>query len=344
MVDNTLSEDVAPALRAADTFLRSNNNDDQRALANHVNNLKVLQARFESDIQERTSTYLDAMESTEAKEIEESWNDLTDPNNKRYSRETNVEKTLQETFEQNRLINGGALPRNISPVIYSIPLILVGVAEYYVNYSTFAAAFVPLVAIFATLFVGATFAVASHLHGAYLKQLSEIMHPSIPHRNVLDRRIAVAIVTFVLFVVFFTVVYLRYSAIAAQLGIGSSTAGTFGQAGTGLVWSRLGPTLAINLCIWALGTLYSWAMHERVPGLRDSYRRLLRANRKLERMRAPYIAKEQQIRAKYNREREKNQVAVHDYQNRLDNVTDMLQRLAEAGSVRAGSNSPRGKK
>ena len=335
MADNTLAEDVTPALRAADNFLRSNNTEDQRAFSNHLNNLKVLQARLESDIRDRTSTYLEEMNSAEAKEIEDSWSVLTDLNNKKYSRETGVEKTLQETFEQNRLINGGALPRNISPVLYSIPLILVGVAEYYVNYSTFAAAFVPLVAVFATLFVGATFALASHLHGAYLKQLSEIMHPSIPHRNVLDRRIAVSIATFVLLVVFFTVVYLRYSAIAAQLGIGSSTAGTFGQAGTGLVWSRLGPTLAINLCIWALGTLYSWAMHERIPGLRDSYRRLLRAQIKLEKMRAPYLAKELQIKAKYNRERERNQVAVHEYQNRLGNIVDMLQRFAEVSSVKA---------
>ena len=329
MADNTLSEDVAPVLRAADTFLRSNR-ADQRTRANIISNVNVLQDRLKSDISERTSTYLAEMDTAEAREIEDSWNELTDSNNKKYSRQTSVEKTLQETFEQYRLINGGALPRNVSPVIYSIPLILVGVAEYYVNYSTFAAAFVPLVAIFATVFVGATFAVVSHLHGAYLKQLSEIMHPSIPYRYVLDRRIAVAMGTLVLLVVFFTVVYLRYSAIAAQLGIGSTTAGTFGQPGTGIVWSQLGPTLAINLCIWALGTLYSWAMHERVPGIRDSYRRLLRQNKKVETMRAPYVSKERQIRAKYNRERDKNQVAVRDYHNRLDNVRDMLRRLEKS--------------
>ncbi|MFZ3350875.1 MAG: hypothetical protein WA268_08410 [Xanthobacteraceae bacterium] len=329
MVDNTLSEDVAHALRSADGFLRSNHQDG-RARASQVKNLTVLHARLESDIKDRSSTYLSELDAAEASEIEAKWGELTSPNNKKYGRESSVEKTLQETFEQYRLINGGALPRNISPVVYSIPLILVGVAEYYVNYSTFAAAFVPLVAIFATLFVGATFAVASHLHGAYLKQLSEIMHPSIPYRNMLDRRIAVGIATFVLLVVFFTVIYLRYSTIAIQLGIGSATAGTFGQPGSGLVWSRLGPTLAINLCIWALGTLYSWSMHERVPGLRDSYRRLLRANRKLERMRAPYIADERQIRAKYNRERDKNHIAIKDYQNRLANVEDMMRRLGEA--------------
>lgn len=337
MVDNTLSEDVASALRSADTSLRSNH-EDSRAKAFHLSNLKVLKARLETDIKDRSSTYLEDVDSEEAREIEDNWSELTDQNNTKYSRETAVEKTLQETFEQYRQINGGALPRNISPVLYSIPLILVGVAEYYVNYSTFAAAFVPLVAIFATLFVGATFAVASHLHGAYLKQLAEIMHPSIPYRTVLDRRIAVGIATFILFVVFFTVVYLRYSAIAAQLGVGSATAGTFGQPGTGLVWSRLGPTVAINLCIWALGTLYSWSMHERVPGLRDSYRRLLGANRKLEKMRAPYIAEEKRLRAKYHREREMNQIAIKDYNNRLSNITDMIRRIAEGdpGRVTGG--------
>lgn len=333
MVDNTLSDDVAAALRGADTFLRKNSND-ARTRAVHHENLAVLEARLESDIKERSTTYLAQLAAAEEDEIDASWRELTDLNNKKYSRLTAAEKTLQETFEQHRLINGGALPRNISPVLYSIPLILVGVAEYYVNYSTFAAVFVPLVAIFATIFVGATFAVASHLHGAYLAQLSEIMHPSMLYRNVLDRRIAVAIATFVLLVVFSTVVYLRYSAIAAQLGIGVASAGTFGQTNTGLVWSRLGPTLAINLSIWALGTLYSWSMHERIPGLRDSYRRLLRANRKLESMRAPYLAKERQIKAKYDRQREGNQVAIKDYQNRLGNIQDMLRRLEAAAPVR----------
>ena len=338
MADDTLAEDVAAALRATDTFLRTNRNDP-RARAYHTGNLQVLEARLEADIKERSTIHLSDIDSAEAKEIEANWSKLTNPNNTKYIRETSVEKTLQHTFEQYRLINGGSLPRNISPVLYVIPLIMVGMAEYYVNYSTFASAFVPLVAIFATLFVGATFAVASHLHGAYLKQLSEMLHPSIEYRHGLDRRIALAIVTTVLLMVFATVVYLRYTAIASQLGISSTTAGTFGQPSGSLVWSRLGPTIAINICIWALGTLYSWSMHERVPGLRESYRRLLRANRKLEKSRAPFVAAERRIRAKYEREREMNQVAIRDYQDRLGNLKDALQRVESAGVSPAELNN-----
>ena len=54
-----------------------------------------------------------------------------------------------------RQINGGAYPKNISPVLYVVPLILVGVAEWYVNFATFAEIFIPVFAIAGTLLVAA---------------------------------------------------------------------------------------------------------------------------------------------------------------------------------------------
>jgi hypothetical protein len=292
MPSDTLSEETTVALKGANDFLRANQGD-QKAKAFHLENLEVLGARLQQDIQERSTSYLAELNSREAKEIDDRWQVLN--SDQKYIRKTTEEKSYQQTFEKYRQVNGGALPRNISPVLYAIPLIIVGVAEWYVNYSTFASTFVPVVAIAGTLIVGAIFAVASHLHGAYLKQLSETMHPSTEYRNVIGRKIAVVLATLCLIAAFSVVVYLRYLAIADQLGIGAATAGTFSQPSGSLVWSRLGPTIVINISIWGLGTLYSWAMHERVPEIRDSYRRLLRANRSLDKARIPYIAEEKRI-------------------------------------------------
>jgi hypothetical protein len=63
----------------------------------------------------------------------------------------------------------------------------VGIAEWYVNYATIAAKFIPVFAIAGTLLVAGSFAWASHMHGSYLKQLAEIIHPSMEYRNVLGR-------------------------------------------------------------------------------------------------------------------------------------------------------------
>jgi len=74
--------------------------------------------------------------------------------------------------------------------------------------------FIPVFAIAATLIVAAVFAGASHLHGAYLKQISEIMHPSVEYRNVLGRKIALIIATISLPAAFVTVVWLRWIVIS----------------------------------------------------------------------------------------------------------------------------------
>ena len=204
--------------------------------------------------------------------------------------------------------------------------------EWYVNFSTFAATFVPIVAIFGTVIVGAIFAVASHLHGAYLKQLSEIIHPSVEYRNVLGRKIALALASIFLLAAFATVVSLRYVAISDQLGLSAGSTEVFGTPSPWLTWSKLGPTIVINILIWGLGTLYSWTMHEKVPDLRESYRSLLRANRVLTKARKPFVAEQNRIQASYERERQTNEVAVREYRAYLDKVHDAVERINAGGA------------
>jgi len=100
-----------------------------------------------------------------------------------------------------------------------------------------------------------------------------------------------------------------------------------------MVWSRVGPTIIINLLIWGLGTLYSWAMHEKVPGLREKYRDYLRASKAVDKHLRPLRAEDKRIRAHYERERNKNRIAVGEYQALLEDLKSTRERIQENESV-----------
>jgi hypothetical protein len=329
--NDNLREEVQPIRRAALAYIGANRPDAQQRKM-HIRNLKNAETRLSADIAERGQTYLDELDAREMASIEAERARINQDS--RYQRACDAQRGDQQEFEDLRRINGGGFPKNISPVLYAIPLILVGVAEWYVNYSTFAAMFIPVFAIAATLIVAAVFAGASHLHGAYLKQISEIMHPSVEYRNVLGRKIALIIATISLLAAFVTVVWLRWIVISDQLGIGSSSeAGTFGGPTSSMVWSRVGPTIIINLLIWGLGTLYSWAMHEKVPGLREKYRDYLRASKAVDKHLRPLRAEDKRIRAHYERERNKNRIAVGENQALLEDLKSTRERIQENESV-----------
>jgi hypothetical protein len=135
------------------------------------------------------------------------------------------------------------------------------------------------------------------------------------------------IVTVLLIVAFGTVVALRYFVIAEQLGINTTGGGTFSQPGSWLIWSRLGPTIAMNLMVWGIGTLVAYALHERVPEFRETYRQLTKSNRKLDQARKPFEQDQRRIVALFEREREKNQVAIKEYRSHLQDVQAMIDRI-----------------
>ena len=96
-----------------------------------------------------------------------------------------------------------------------------------------------------------------------------------------------------------------------------------------MVWSRLGPTVVLNVLIWGLGMLYAWASNEKVPGLRESYRDLRRVEGRLKRVRKPFEAEERRIKAAYRRKREKNQVVINEYNHALNEILTLLERMKQ---------------
>lgn len=324
---DTLGDEAQKVLRDAEGFLRSKqSNNDQKQ--EHIRNLEATARHLSADITERLGPYVAQLDSEEKTEIDEQWVQLT--SKPHYLQLYTEQRTDAQIFNNLRQINGGVFPKNISPVLYVIPLVLVSLAEWYVNFATFATIFIPVFAIAGTLLVAAVFAWASHMHGAYLKQLAEIIHPSMEYRNVLGRKIALAIATILLIAALCTVVWLRYVVISDQLGISATaTPGTFGEPSSSMVWSRLGPTIVLNVLIWGLGTLYSWASNEKVPGLRESYRELQRADRKLKRLRRPFEAEERRIKAVHKRKREKNQIAITEYKHALSEINSLIERFKQ---------------
>jgi hypothetical protein len=324
---DTLGHDAQETLRRVNTFLKSKQKNDQQRQQN-LRELTGIERRLSNDIEERTTRYIAQLESDEKAQIDNQWEQIS---SKPHFVEAFQKKQADlQIFENLRQVNGGAYPRNISPVLYVIPLIFVGIAEWYVNFETIAAIFIPVFAIAGTLLVAASFGWASHMHGSYLKQIAEIIHPSMEYRNVLGRKIALVISTVLVVAALFTVVWLRYVVIADQLGLNpNATPGTFGEPSSSMIWSRLGPTIVLNLLIWGLGVLYAFAASERVPGLRESYRELQRADKKLRRLRRPFEAEERRIKATFARHREKNQVAVNDYRHLLSEVQAATEKLSQ---------------
>lgn len=328
MPNETLKDQIEPIRRAAVGFATTNSPNARQRLE-HVNALQNAEERLSLEIEERNGPYLQTLDQEENEKISARREEAERRPN--YQRALAAQRAAQERFQNLRRINNGQYPRNISPVLYVIPLILVGVAEWYVNYSTFSAMFIPVFAIAATIIVAAVFAWASHLHGAYIKQISEIMHPSEEYRNILGLRIALVIATILLIAAFATVVWLRWQIISEQLGTDTGVeADTFGHESSSLIWSKVGPTVVINMLIWGLGTLYSWAMHEKVPGIRESYRNFLHASRKVDGQLKRFHAEERRLKAHYQRERDNNRDAIREYQALLEDVKSARERLQPA--------------
>ncbi|CUT09280.1 hypothetical protein BF49_0360 [Bradyrhizobium sp.] len=324
MPTDTLAEEAQSGLKAANQILRSKRIDAD-ARKQSVMRLKNLDDRLCHDIGIREDDYLGELQEKEDVEINAKWAQLN--NNQKYLRVSAEQKAGDQTFQELRQVNGGAYPRNLSPVIYVIPLIGIGIAEWYVNLSTFMAKFVPLVAGAGTILVAMIFAISSHFHGEYLKQIAEILHPSVDYRNELGRKLSVLIATMLLLCALGVVVWLRYQAISEQLGLNSDAPGTFGGSNSSLVWQNLGPTIGMNLFVWGVGVLYAYLASEKVPHLREAYRALLRANKKLHRARQPFEREQTRITAFYQRERQKNEVVLKEYKNLSEEIKGALARL-----------------
>jgi hypothetical protein len=324
-------DDLAPSakqqIRAAEELLRSrtpSEADKDRLLGD----LEATESALGADIQERETKYLEVLDRRYQDRVDHQWS--TFKARAVVRRIQNEARAIEARFEHLRNVNDGGYPMNISPILYWIPLLLVAISEWYVNYSTFAARFVPVVAIACTIIVGLIFAYFSHLLGAFLAQYGEISHPSVESRRVLDRKITLIGMGVVLVLIFTATMWLRYTIIQEQLGLADAGADSvFRTETSGKIWSTLVPTIAVNIGIIAIGTVYAWFMHEKVPQLRETYRSGLSKNNKLERLRAPVNSEVNRLQAAFERDKILNERFIKEYANLRKDIVGLAQRLTK---------------
>jgi hypothetical protein len=326
MPSDVIVDVTRSSMRLALDFLRQKIQEPDRRHS-LLRELQETERQLAADLEERRGAYPDELERRERSEIDAIWARYNEiDRNKNLTQKRSAQR---HRFEQLRTLNGGSFPLNLSPVLYVVPLILLGVGEWYVNYSTFAAKLVPAFAIAATLLVAAVFAATSHVHGAFIKQISELMNPSVEYHHVRDRKIIFSIMTIVMLLALGAIVWLRYIAIAEQLGLSEITgSNVFGGASATKVWSLLLPTVVLNIAIWGVGTFYSWWFHERIPELRECYRQMLATERRIERSKRPSEREVKRISAAYDRERKNNEVVKREEDGLLDEVRAAIGRLS----------------
>ena len=76
----------------------------------------------------------------------------------------------KELYESMRAEMGGKPPVRRKLVFYIVSILLIGVIEWFINYSTFNIKYPPGVAFGATVLIALSIAFASHFHGALIKQ------------------------------------------------------------------------------------------------------------------------------------------------------------------------------
>lgn len=327
MPNDVIVNETRISVKSALDFLKQRNQQPEpRQML--LRRLQEAEHQLAADREQRQDAYPAELDSRERSDIDAVWSRYNAIDRHRHLDEKR--SAQRQRFEQLRQLNGGGYPRNLAPLVYVMPLLALGVGEWYVNYSTFAAKLVPAFAIAATLVVALVFAAASHVHGAFIKQISEIMHPSVEYRRVRDRKIMFVIMTLVLLLALGAITWLRYIAISEQLGLSEITGtSVFGGATASKVWSLLLPTVVLNIAIWGVGTFYSWWVHERIPELRESYRQLRATDGRIESSKAPYEKEVKRIAATYDRERDNNEVVKREEDGLLDEVRAAIGRLSE---------------
>jgi hypothetical protein len=179
-------------------------------------------------------------------------------------------KTMKPIVDQLRAYNSGRSPKRVSQFAYITILVLIGAGEWAVNYQTFLDKFPPVLAVSATALVALIVAISSHYHGIFLKQYKYLIPKN---REEIDRkanRRNLRLISLFLILVLLFVFWARYSYLADKYGLDVFSDNYFGDKGYGILATAVGPTMFLNIMIWFIGLILSWALHEKIPNLRET--------------------------------------------------------------------------
>lgn len=182
------------------------------------------------------------------------------------------EQTKQR-YETMRAEMGGKPPVKRKLSLYMISILLIGFIEWFINYSTFNMKYPPGIAFGVTVLIAISIALASHFHGALLKQRVALFatHRRKEHKR--QELIYQSFFTLLLVIAMAIVTYNRYDLLVDQLinSGGASLPGLAGQEqGQSSVWSELWPFILMNLLVWIVGVAISYFTHDSQPDYQEA--------------------------------------------------------------------------
>ena len=191
----------------------------------------------------------------------------------------NAKKNKEETesrYDKMRKDVGGKPPANTPLWIYIPGILVVGIVEAFINFSTFDSKYgAPGLAMGMTLVVALVFAFASHFHGGYLKQRLALTGPDVQQRTKRHTYVVQAVVTAIFVLTVTGLMLVRYQVIQDEMtnmpSLGSvSLPGQSMETEQASTLELLMPTLLFNLGVWGLGIFISYLVHDARPDYKEA--------------------------------------------------------------------------
>lgn len=236
-------------------------------------------------------------------------------------------------FDSMRKANNGKPPRRL-PIWYFGVLFAIGASEWLINYDTFEFKFaVTAMAIGMTLLVAFSFAAASHFHGEALKQRGAQFGKHVDLSLKTTHRLFFIVSSVLFLVCFVAVVMVRYQVIQDQFSMSPNMGGpTLPGQSTGpqqSVMQLLFPTVLMNLAVYLLGLVISYAVHDPIPGYqaaeRDANKARLAHEKEKKKQEAEIQQKESAFAADVNTKRSEMEQNTHEAKE----LEKLIKRLQE---------------
>lgn len=251
-----------------------------------------------------------------------------------YGQKYKIKEETEVLYELMRKKNNGKPPRAL-PIWYFGFLVLIGFGEWLINYETFAEKFaVVAMAIGMTLLVALSFAAASHFHGEALKQRSAQFGKHVELSQRYTHKLFTIIASILFLVCFIAVVMVRYQVIQDQFSMvpglgGISLPGQTASAQQSTL-ELLTPTILMNLAVYLLGLVISYAVHDPIPGYQSIKRDAERARKEYEIQKRKL--NEEITQKELSFESELNELMATLEQNELEakKIEYLLERISEA--------------
>jgi len=169
---------------------------------------------------------------------------------------------------------GGKPPVKRKLWLYVFSILLIGFVEWFINYSTFNYKYPSGIAFGITILVALAIAIASHFHGALIKQRPALFAS---HRTGSEKRQIIyyqLLFTVLLIIALGVVTNARYDVLMEQM-VGSGGAALPGLPGmneqASSVWDELFPFVLMNILVWLIGIAISFLIHDSRPDYQEAY-------------------------------------------------------------------------